>query len=67
MPRSADGPRQAGTIAAGAFDAERLNPPVCVGPPEQGLISARIGDERVIAQAEVLSSYSAFHDRVAPP
>ena len=52
MPRSADGPRQAGTIAAGAFDAERLNPPVCVGPPEQGLISARIGDERVIAQAD---------------
>ena len=52
MPRSADGPRQAGTIAAGAFDAERLNPPVCVGPHEQGLISARISDERVIAQAD---------------
>ena len=52
MPRAADGPRQAGTIAAGAFDAERLNPPVCVGPHEPGLISARISDERVIAQAD---------------
>ena len=52
MPRAADGPRQAGTIAAGTFDAERLNPPVCVGPHEQGLISARISDERVIAQAD---------------
>jgi len=32
MPRSADCPRQAGAIAAGAFDAERLDPPVGVGP-----------------------------------
>ena len=40
MPRSADRTRKAHAIAAGAFDAERLDPPVGLGPREEGLIAA---------------------------
>ena len=37
MPGSADGPCQASAVAPGAFDPERLNPPVCLGPRDQSL------------------------------
>ena len=47
MPRAADGPREAHAIAAGAFDAKRVDPPVCLSPREQRPIAARIGGERV--------------------
>ena len=40
---------QAGAIAAGAFDAERFNPPVGLGPRDQRLVAARVSDERLIA------------------
>ena len=40
MPRSAQRPCQAGAIAAGAFDAKRFNPPVCLGPRDQRLVAA---------------------------
>ena len=52
MPRSAHRACQPGAIAAGAFDAERLDPPVCLGPRDQGLIATRIGHERLIAEAD---------------
>ena len=45
MPRSAHRPCQAGAIAAGAFDAKRFNPPVCLGPRDQRLVAARVSDE----------------------
>ena len=44
-------PCEAGAIAAGAFDAERLDPPVRVCPPDQGPIAPRIRHERVVAEA----------------
>ena len=47
MLRAVDCTRQ-----AGAFNAERLEPPVCVGPCDQSSIAARISDERLIAQAD---------------
>ena len=40
---------QAGAIAADAFDAERFNPPVGLGPRDQRLVAARVSDERLIA------------------
>ena len=49
MPRSAHRPCQAGAIAAGAFDAKRFDPPVCLGPRDQRLVAARVSDERLIA------------------
>ena len=49
MPRAAYRPGQAGAIAAGAFDAERFNPPVGLGPRDQRLVAARVSDERFIA------------------
>ena len=52
MPRSAHRPCQAGAIAAGAFDAERLEPPVCLGPRDQGLVAPRIGHERLVAETD---------------
>ena len=52
MPRSAHRPCQAGAIAAGAFDAKRFNPPVCLGPRDQRLVAARVSDERLIAQTD---------------
>ena len=42
MPRAAHRTCQAGAIAAGAFDAERVNPPVGLGPRDQRLVAARI-------------------------
>ena len=45
-------PGQAGAIAAGAFDAKRFNPPVCLGPRDQRLVAARVSDERLIAQTD---------------
>ena len=52
MPGVANGPRQAGAIAAGAFDAEGLDPSVGVRPRQQGPIAACIRDERLTAQAD---------------
>ena len=52
MPRSTHRTRQAGAIAAGAFDAERLEPPVCLGPRDQGLVAPRIGHERLVAETD---------------
>ena len=52
MPRSAHRTCQAGAIAAGAFDAKRFNPPVCLGPRDQRLVAARVSDERLIAQTD---------------
>ena len=52
MPGSADGPCQASAVAPGAFDPERLNPPVCLGPRDQSLVATRVRDERVIAQTD---------------
>ena len=52
MPRAAHRPCQAGAIAAGAFDAERVNPPVGLGPRDQRLVAARINNERVIAETD---------------
>ena len=49
MPRSAHRTCQAGAIAAGAFDAERFNPPVGLGPRDQRLVAARVSDEHFIA------------------
>ena len=49
MPRAAHRSCQAGAIAAGAFDAERFNPPVGLGPRDQRLVAARVSDERLIA------------------
>ena len=49
MPRAAHRTCQAGAIAAGAFDAERVNPPVGLGPRDQRLVAARVSDERFIA------------------
>ena len=46
MPRSTPRTRQAGAIAAGAFDAERLEPPVCLGPRDQGLAQRRDAGRR---------------------
>ena len=40
MPRAADRPREASTIAAGAFDAERFDPSECGTPRDQGVIAA---------------------------
>ena len=45
MPRAAHRPGQAGAIAAGAFDAERFNPPVGLGPRDQRLVAARVSDD----------------------
>ena len=50
MPCAAHRPCEAGAIAAGAFDAERLDPPVRVCPSDQGLIALRIRHERVVAE-----------------
>ena len=50
MPCAAHRPGEAGAIAAGAFDAERLDPPVRVCPPDQGPIAPRISHERVVAE-----------------
>ena len=50
MPRAAHRTCQAGAIAAGAFDAERVNPPVGLGPRDQRLVAARLNNERVIAE-----------------
>ena len=52
MPRSADRTRKAHAIAAGAFDAERLDPPVGLGPREEGLIATCIGGERLVTQMD---------------
>ena len=52
MPRAAHRPCQAGAIAAGAVDAERVNPPVGLGPRDQRLVAARINNERVIAETD---------------
>ena len=52
MPGSVDGPCQASAVAPGAFDPERLNPPVCLGPRDQSLVATRVRDERVIAQTD---------------
>ena len=52
MPGSVDGPCQASAVAPGAFDPERLNPPVCLGPRDQRLVATRVRDERVIAQTD---------------
>ena len=52
MPGSADGPCQASAVAPGAFDPERLNPPVCLGPRDQSLVATRVHYERVIAQTD---------------
>ena len=52
MPRAAHRTCQAGAIAAGAFDAERVNPPVGLGPRDQRLVAARINNERGIAQTD---------------
>ena len=52
MPRAAHRPCQAGAIAAGAFDAERVNPPVGLGLRDQRLVAARINNERVIAETD---------------
>ena len=52
MPGSADGPCQASAVAPGAFDPERLNPPVCLGPRDQRLVATRVRHERVIAQTD---------------
>ena len=52
MPRAAHRTCQAGAIAAGAFDAERVNPPVGLGPRDQRLVAARINNERVIAETD---------------
>ena len=52
MPRAAHRPCQAGAIAAGAFDAERVNPPVGLGPRDQRLVAARVRDERMIAETD---------------
>ena len=52
MPRLAHRAGQAGAVAASAFDAERLDGPVGLGPRDQGLIATRISDERVIAKAD---------------
>ena len=51
MPCAAHRPGEAGAIAAGAFDAERFDPPVRVCPPDQGPIAPRIRHERVVAEA----------------
>ena len=50
--RAAHRPCQAGAIAAGAVDAERVNPPVGLGPRDQRLVVARINNERVIAETD---------------
>ena len=50
MPRAAHRTCQAGAIAAGAFDAERVNPPVGLGPRDQRLVAARINNERVTSR-----------------
>ena len=52
MPGSVDGPCQASAVAPGAFDPERLNPPVCLGPRDQSLVATRVRHERVIAQTD---------------
>ena len=52
MPGAVDGPCQASAVAPGAFDPERLNPPVCLGPRDQSLVATRVRDERVIAQTD---------------
>ena len=52
MPGSVDGPCQASAVAPGAFDPERLNPPVGLGPRDQRLVATRVRDERVIAQTD---------------
>ena len=52
MPGSADGPCQASAVAPGAFDPERLNPPVCLGPRDQSLVATRVRYERVIVQTD---------------
>ena len=52
MPRLAHRAGQAGAVAASAFDAERLDGPVGLGPRDQGLIATRISDERLIAKAD---------------
>ena len=49
MPRSAHRTCQASAIAAGAFDAERFDRPVGLGPRDQRLVAARVSDERFIA------------------
>ena len=51
MPCAAHRPGEAGAIAAGAFDAERFDPPVRVCPPDQGPIAPRIRNQRVVAEA----------------
>ena len=56
MPCAAYRPCEAGAIAAGAFDAERLDPPVRVCPPDQGPIAPRIRHERVVAEAGPVGS-----------
>ena len=50
--RLGGGPCQASAVAPGAFDPERLNPPVCLGPRDQSLVATRVRDERVIAQTD---------------
>ena len=47
MPRSAHR-----TCQAGAFDAERFKPPVCLSPRDQRLVAARVSDERLIAETD---------------
>ena len=39
-------------VGAGAFDAERFNPPVGLGPRDQRLVAARVSDERLIAETD---------------
>ena len=52
MARAADRPGQADAVAAGPFNAKRLDASLPLGPGEERSIPRRIGIERVVAQAD---------------